>query len=128
MARDKLEKYLLIPRDFPNKAGKLKQIVETQKRLALELARTKQSDGVNKLLITVGESYDVANDLLDWMHKILQGVALDAEALQEGSKVRNGLELQNSIVQAYLDRNDEYVNSLKQKLSNVTTGTNTKSA
>ena len=115
--RDKSEKYLLVKYQFPDKAGKLKQLLETQKRLALEISRTKQTDKVMMLLIAVGEAYDVADDLLNWTKNVLEGVAGDSEALLAGSKLRNSLEFQNSIIEQYLNRDDAYLTSVQEKLN-----------
>jgi hypothetical protein len=102
--RDLNEKYYELNRAFPNKAGKLLQVITTQKRLVEKLAKTKQSEDVKTLLISVAEGYDVSIDLLDYFKNVLQGVANDAEALMDGSKVRNSLNDQNELITRILDR------------------------
>jgi len=100
--RDYLEKYLLIQRQFPNKAGKLAQLLEAQKRLILKLSRQNQSEDVKSLLALVAESYDVSNDLLTWNKDILQGVLNDAEHLAEGARYRNTIKMQSDIILEYM--------------------------
>lgn len=102
--RDYLEKYLLITRQFPNMAGNLLRIVTAQKRAIQKLSKQKQSEDVTELLLTTAEGYDATIELLDWMKQILQGVCDDAEVLKEGSKVRNALKFQSSIVEEWLNR------------------------
>lgn len=89
--RDTLEKYIELNKSFPNKAGKLRSLLEAQKRLLEALSKSKQSDKVKELMIASAGSYDVSLDLLDYMHKVLQGVANDAEVLMDGGKARNRL-------------------------------------
>lgn len=86
--RDLSMKYHDIEKDFPNRAGKLRQVLETQKRLIETLMRDKQSEDVKALLSSVGEGYDVGKELLDYTFNIIQGVANDASALREGSEIR----------------------------------------
>lgn len=113
--RDLNEKYLELNRSFPNKAGKLLQVITTQKRLVEKLAKTKQSDDVKALLISVAEGYDVSIDLLEYMKNVLQGVANDAEALLEGSKVRNIVRDQNELIGHFLAKEDNYIQSVKER-------------
>lgn len=93
--RDVTEKYIRLNKDFPNKAGKLRQVIETQRRLTLALMKTKQPDKVKELLVSVAEGYDVALDLMEYMKLVLQGVADDSETLMEGSKIRNSHKMQS---------------------------------
>ena len=93
--RDVSEKYIRLNKDFPNKAGKLRSLLETQKRLLQTLSKTKQSDKVQELMLATAEAYDVSIDLLDYTHKVLQGVATDAEVLMEGSRIRNSHKMQS---------------------------------
>lgn len=117
--RDKLEKYLLIPRDFPNKAGKLRQLAETQKRLVLELAKSKQTDTVNKLLIAVSESYDVTVDFIDWNYKILKGLEADAEFLKDGAKMRNIIQDQSDYIKATMESESDILKEMRDRLKEM---------
>ena len=87
--RDKLEKYLLIKSQFPNKAGELDRILNTQKRLLMKMGNQKGNTG--DLMLSVAQGYDVATDLLKWMHNVLQGVCEDADLI-DGAKARNTIE------------------------------------
>lgn len=100
--RDYLEKYLIIQREFPNKAGKLAQIMATQKRLVQKLLKANRSDDVNQLILAVSEGYDVANDLLEWNKSVLQGVLNDAEHLADVARMRNTIKMQSDIISEYL--------------------------
>ena len=100
--RDYSEKYLLIQREFPNRAGELLRIITTQKRLIQNLGH--QKGDVGALMLASAEGHDVAIETLDWMKEVLQGVLKDAEALKEGSQVRNALAFQSSIVEEWLNR------------------------
>ncbi len=102
--RDYLEKYLLIHRQFPNKAGKLAQLLEAQERLILKLSRQKQDGDVKSLLALVAESYDVSIDLLQWNKEVLQGVLNDAEHLAEGARMRNTIKMQSDIITEYMSK------------------------
>jgi hypothetical protein len=104
--RDLNEKYYELNKAFPNKAGKLMQVITTQKRLIEGLALSKQTDDVKALLLSVAEGYDVTVDLLDYMKNVLQGVANDAEALMEGSKLRNTVNDQNEFIGLLIQSND----------------------
>lgn len=106
--RDYSEKYLLIRDQFPNKAGELLRLITAQKRLIKKIG-SKQSKDVQELMLASAEAHDVAIDLLDWMKQILQGIAEDAIALNEGSKVRNSLNFQSAIIDEYLNRYDKDV-------------------
>jgi hypothetical protein len=106
--RDFEEKYMLIQRDFPNKAGKLAQLLATQKRQIHNLtALAKKNKDVEAILLTSAETYDVGHELLGWMKEVLQGVLNDAEALKEGSQVRNSLKFQSAIVEEWLNSMDK---------------------
>ena len=102
--RDYQEKYLMIYQQFPNKAGKLKQIIETQKRLITKLSRTKQSETVNELLISASEGYDVADELLNWTKDVLQGVLNDAGALKDGATILNTIKMQSDLISHYMSK------------------------
>jgi len=111
--RDLNEKYYELNKAFPNKAGKLMQVITTQKRLIEGLASSKQTDDVKALLISVAEGYDVTVDLLEYMKNVLQGVANDAEALMEGSKVRNIVKDQSELIQHFLAKEDQMIEKIK---------------
>lgn len=111
--RDLNEKYYELNKAFPNKAGKLMQVITTQKRLIEGLASSKQTDDVKALLISVAEGYDVTVDLLEYMKNVLQGVANDAEALMEGSKVRNIVKDQSELIQHFLAKEDQMIETIK---------------
>jgi hypothetical protein len=111
--RDLNEKYYELNKAFPNKAGKLMQVITTQKRLIEGLASSKQTDDVKALLISVAEGYDVTVDLLDYMKNVLQGVANDAEALMEGSKLRNIVKDQSELIQHFLAKEDQMIETIK---------------
>lgn len=114
---DKLEKYIQIPMLWPNKARKLRQLMETQKRLILELARIKQPDNVATLMLSVSESYDVVVDLLDWTHKILKGLEADAEQLKEGAKMRNVIHEQSEMIKEYMAKDDRAIQEIRDLIS-----------
>lgn len=111
--KDKRLTYLELPVVFPDKAGKLFQVLTTQRRLLLKVtARRQLDDDTKALLISVAEGYDVAVDLLSWMKATLQEVASDAKTLIEGAKMRDVLEEQARLISAYMDFEIE---QLKQK-------------
>ena len=97
--QDLLTKYIDLKLAFPNKAGKLDQIMQTQKRLAGKLSKQKQSEEVKELLLSVGEGYDVAMDLLQYCKNVIHGCANDAESLQEGATIRNINKLQGEEIE-----------------------------
>jgi hypothetical protein len=111
--RDLNEKYYELNKAFPNKAGKLMQVITTQKRLIEGLASSKQTDEVKALLISVAEGYDVTVDILDYMKNVLQGVANDVEALMDGSKVRNIVKDQSELIQHFLAKEDQMIETIK---------------
>ena len=119
MTGDYKEKYYRINLDWPEKAGKMNQVLATQKRLITKLSKSKQSQDVAELLVSVGEGYDVATDLMDWMRKMLTGVAQDATALCEGSTVRNQLKWNSELLGEMLDtkhnRIDELINEIRER-------------
>jgi len=101
--RDLLEKYLIIHKEFPNKAGKAAQIMATQKRIIQKLLKANRSPEINDLILAVSEGYDVVNDLLEWNKSVLQGVLNDAEHLAEGARMRNTIKMQSEIICQQLD-------------------------
>lgn len=102
MPRDYLEKYLIIQKDFPNKAGKLASLLAVQKRIITKLATTAKDPEIIALISLIAESYDLTVDLLDWNKSVLQGVLNDAESLAEGAKIRNTIKMQSEIISEYL--------------------------
>jgi len=104
--RDLNEKYYELNKAFPNKAGKLMQVITTQKRLVEAMANPRLPDDVKALLLSVSEGYEVTVDILDYMKNVLQGVANDAEALMEGSKLRNTVNDQNEFIGLLIQSRD----------------------
>lgn len=100
---DHMEKYLNIQMEFPNRAGKLAQVMATQKRLAEELAKRPQDDNTKRLLIATAEGYDVGMELLDWFKTQLQEVCNDVHILKDGAKMRNIIQEQSELVSFFLD-------------------------
>jgi len=100
--RDYLEKYLIIHREFPNKAGKLASLLAAQKRIITKLARTAKDPDTIALISLIAESYDVSVDLLDWNKSVLQGVLNDAEHLADGARMRNTIKMQSDIISEYM--------------------------
>lgn len=101
---DKRLTYLQLPVVFPDKAGKLMQVLTTQRRLLLRITQRRDlSDDMKALLISVAEGYDVAVDLMDWMKATLQEVANDAKVLTDGAKMRDIIEEQARLISAYMD-------------------------
>lgn len=102
--KDKRLTYLEIPIVFPDKAGKLMQVLTTQRRLLLKITTKRDlSDDMKALLISVAEGYDVAVELLDWMKATLQEVANDSKTLAEGAKMRDIIEEQGRLISQYMD-------------------------
>lgn len=99
---DNLEKYLQIQAQFPNKAGKLMQILQTQKRLTEELARRPQDDNTKRLLIANAEGYDVAVDLIEWFKTQLNDIMQDIDTIKEGAKMRNVIQEQSDLISFYM--------------------------
>lgn len=91
--RDKLEKYLLIKYQFPDKAGELQRLFASQKRIIKALGYQKDKN-VAELMLLTSEAQDVSNALIDWMHQVLKGVCEDAELLQ-GAKAKNTISILN---------------------------------
>lgn len=94
---------MIIQQSFPNKAGKIAQLLEAQKRLITKLARQKQTDDVKSLLAAVAENYDVTSEFMQWSKEVLQGVLNDAEHLAEGAKYRNIIQEQSELLAFYMD-------------------------
>ncbi len=84
------EKYIRINMDWPNKAGHLRQVLATQKRLLSKISP--KDENTKALMVSVAEGYDTATDLLQWMETTLKEVGQDAYAIAPGSKVRTELD------------------------------------
>jgi len=54
-----MEKYLEISRVFPNKAIKLKSLIEAQKRQIQKMLQSKQTEDTKLLMAMTAETYDV---------------------------------------------------------------------
>jgi hypothetical protein len=119
MTGDFREKYLDINVSWTNKAGKMAQVLATQKRLVEKLARGKNTAEMEALLISVSEGYDVANDLIEWMRVFLTDVGEDAKALAEGSTVRNQLSWNQQFLSEMMDarqnRIDKVLDEIREK-------------
>lgn len=103
-AKDKRWTYLEIQKAWPDKAGKLFQVLTTQKRLINKMAAKRGLDDDTKaLLISVAEGYDVAVDLMAWMKQTLKEVAADANALYDGARMRQTIAEQSELITAYFD-------------------------
>ena len=101
--RDHTEKYLNIQMEFPNRAGKLAQVMATQKRLAEELAKRPQDDNTKRFLIATAEGYDLGMELLEWFKTQLQEVCNDVHTLKDGAKMRNIMQEQSDLISFYMD-------------------------
>ena len=92
---DLSEKYLALNLSFPNRAGKLLQVVTTQKRVIEKLLRKPGlCDDTKQLIQLAAEGYIVTIDLLNYMKETLQDVANDSEVLREGSNIREIMKVQ----------------------------------
>lgn len=91
-------------REFPDRAGKLRQVLETQKRLALKLSSKRNlSDDAKALLISVAEGYDVGVELLEWVHQRFQQVVSDSKVLIESARARQVLQEQGELISKLWD-------------------------
>lgn len=113
--RDLYEKYLKLNKAFPNKAGKLLQVITTQKRLIENLSHRKQETEVKELLLSVAEGYDVAIDLLEYMKQVIQGVANDAESLLPGATIRNTVRDQSELISYFLQAQEKEVELIRER-------------
>lgn len=86
---DLRERYYRINLEFPALAGRLAQIIAFQKREVEQMSKGKSSTRGKAFLQSVADSITVGEELLTWTKDILIHVAEDAEALKEGSKIRN---------------------------------------
>lgn len=88
-------------KSWANKAGKLKSLLEAQKRLTERLSYQRCSDDTAYLLIASAEVYEVANDLLEFTHKIMNEVNYDL-AIDQG-ELRAKMKLQSEILIFYMN-------------------------
>lgn len=117
MTGDYKEKYLRISADFAERAGRLDQITTSQKRLINRMAKSKQTEDVKTLLVSVAESVDASDALLRYTHQTLQGVSNDAKALCNGATLRNTIKWQSDLIEEFLDwKNDKIVHDIKDLL------------
>jgi hypothetical protein len=98
-----MEKYLEISRVFPNKAIKLKSLIEAQKRQIQKMLQSKQTEDTKLLMAMTAETYDVTRDLLNWTYQTLNEIAKDSDALINSAELRMKLELQSKILTEYLN-------------------------
>lgn len=96
-------KYLEISRVFPNKALKLKSLIEAQKRQIQKMVQSKQTEDTKLLMAMTAETYDVTRDLLNWTYQTLNEIAKDSDALIKASELRHTLELQSKILTEYIN-------------------------
>lgn len=95
--------YYELSNQWPNKAGKLKSLISTQKRMIEKLAKEKQTDSVKLLLITDAEINEVAEDLINYVHNALTEISKDFKAYQEGDKMRSIIQEQSEHLKYYFD-------------------------
>ncbi len=116
MTGDYKEKYYRLNLDWPDKAGKLSQVMATQKRLVTSMARSKQTEEAKKLIESVAEGYDVAIDLMKWMQDTLQDVGRDAHALAEGSQVHNQLKWNQEVLSEMMDAKNNRIDTILSEI------------
>ena len=95
--------YLEMSRDFPNKALKLKSLIEAQKRQIEKMISVKQSEDTKLLMAMTSESYEVTRDLLNWTHQMIKEIAKDSDALIDANKLRTTLEFQSQVLTEYIN-------------------------
>jgi hypothetical protein len=93
---DQIEKYIDIPRTFPNKAGNLYRILTAQKRLLQQLGH--QKGEVQALMLLVAEGYDATIEMLDWSKEKFNEVMLDHKNFREGAKIRDVIRDQSELI------------------------------
>lgn len=96
-------KYLEISRVFPNKAIKLKSLIEAQKRQIQKMVQVKQTEDTKLLMAMTAETYEVTRDLLNWTYETLNEIAKDSDVLIKGSELRSKLEFQSKILTEYMN-------------------------
>ena len=95
--------YLEMSRDFPNKALKLKSLIEAQKRQIEKMVQVKQSEDTKLLIAMTSESYEVTRDLLNWTYQMIKEISKDSDALIDANKLRTTLEFQSQVLTEYLN-------------------------
>jgi hypothetical protein len=95
--------YLEMSRDFPNKALKLKSLIEAQKRQIEKMVQVKQSEDTKLLMAMTSESYEVTRDLLNWTYQMIKEIAKDSDALIDANKLRTTLEFQSKVLTEYIN-------------------------
>jgi hypothetical protein len=95
--------YLEMSRDFPNKALKLKSLIEAQKRQIEKMVQVKQSEDTKLLMAMTSESYEVTRDLLNWTYQMIKEIAKDSDALIDANKLRTTLEFQSQVLTEYIN-------------------------
>lgn len=94
------EKYLRINLDYAPMAGRVDQVMTTQKRLVEKLVKRRDlPEDVKALLLTVAESIEATDDLMDFTKKFFHGVVDDANALLEGADLRNKIKWQSQLLE-----------------------------
>ncbi len=89
MTGDHLEKYYRINMDWPALAGNLDQTIKAQRRLIERLSKSKHTQEVKDLIVSVAASIEASEALIAWTHNMLKEVGQDCEALSEGATIRN---------------------------------------
>ena len=108
--KDHLLKYLDLNKQFPDKAGKLLQVITTQKRLLKKIAGKRGlDDDIKNLLISVAEGYDVSEDILEWTKTTLQEIATDIDFVIDGARKRNIIEMQSAVIKEYMNQNEKTI-------------------
>jgi hypothetical protein len=95
--------YLEMSRDFPNKALKLKSLIEAQKRQIEKMVQVKQSEDTKLLMAMTSESYEVTRDLLNWTYQMIKEISKDSDALIDANKLRTTLEFQSQVLTEYIN-------------------------
>lgn len=95
--------YLEMSRLFPDKAIKLKGLIEAQRRQIEKMLGSKQTEDTKLLMAMTAETYEVTRDLLNWTYGVLKEISLDSDALINASKLRHTLELQSKILTEYMN-------------------------
>lgn len=95
--------YLDMAQAFPNKAIKLKTLIEAQKRQIEKMVSVKQSEDAKILMAMTAESYDVTRDLLNWTYQLIKEISKDSKALIDANLLRDRLEFQSKVLTEYMN-------------------------
>ncbi len=95
--------YLDMAQAFPNKAIKLKTLIEAQKRQIEKMVNVKQSEDSKILMAMTAESYDVTRDLLNWTYQLIKEITKDSKALIDANLLRDRLEFQSKVLTEYMN-------------------------